>query len=106
MLAICKRFYGEDYETRLPKAGQWNETCQGCVPLALHLFLQSDNFEDALRRAVSYGGDSDTMGAIVGAVAEAYYGIPKDMLDVALAYLPQDLLGVVQRFVELYVRKG
>ncbi|MBO7606672.1 MAG: ADP-ribosylglycohydrolase family protein [Paludibacteraceae bacterium] len=106
VLAICRRFYGEDYEARLPKAGQWNETCQGCVPLALHLFLQSDSFEDALRKAVSYGGDSDTMGAIVGSVAEAYYGISKDMLDVALSYLPQDMLDVVQRFVDLYVRKG
>ena len=106
VLAICRRFYGEDYEARLPKAGQWNETCQGCVPLALHLFLQSDSFEDALRRAVSYGGDSDTMGAIVGSVAEAYYGVPQDMLDVALSYLPQNLLSVVRRFVDLYVRKG
>lgn len=103
---ICRQFYGTDYETRLPRRGAWNETCQGCVPLALHLFLQSDSFEDALRKAVSYGGDSDTMGAIVGSLAEAYYGIPQNNLKIAFSYLPKDILDVVQKFREQFVLCG
>jgi ADP-ribosylglycohydrolase len=103
---ICRQFYGTDYETRLPKRGDWNETCQGCVPLAFHLFLQSESFEDAIRSAVSYGGDSDTVGAIVGSLAEAFYGISQDILKIAFGYLPEDLLNVVQRFRERYVLCG
>ena len=73
---LCEAFYGTDYEDRLPRPGVWNETCQGCVPLAMHIFTQSTSYVDAVRRAVSYGGDSDTLGAIVGAMAGACWPIP------------------------------
>lgn len=99
---ICKQFYGEDYMERLPKKGEWNETCQGCVPLALHLFSLSKDFEDAIRLAVSYGGDSDTLGAIVGSLAGAHYDIPKEIKEKALSYLPQDMLDVVNEFTDKY----
>ena len=94
--------YGSDYEDRLPIAGVWDETCMGCVPLAIHLFLISRNFEDAIRLAVSYGGDSDTLGAIVGSLAGAFYTIPSGISKKAIRYLPKDILDVVLRFSERY----
>lgn len=73
-------------------------TCQGCVPLAIDLFLQSTDFEDAIRLAISYGGDSDTMGAIVGSLAGAYYDIPEAIYKKALTYLPDEMIKVLLKF--------
>ena len=53
-----------------------DETCQRTVPEAIIAFLESKDFEDAIRNAVSLGGDTDTLGAITGSIAEAFYGIP------------------------------
>ena len=94
----CLKIYGDDYLERIPKEGEWNETCQGCVPLALHLFSQSSDFEDAVRRAVSYGGDSDTLGAIVGSLAEACYGVPTEIAIKALSLLPTEMICVLSDF--------
>lgn len=55
-------------------------TCQGTVPQAIQAFLESASFEDAIRNAISIGGDSDTVAAITGGIAEAYYGIPRKMI--------------------------
>ena len=57
----------------------FNETCQETVPEAIICALESDNFEDAVRNAVSLGGDSDTLAAIAGSVAEAIHGIPHEI---------------------------
>jgi len=73
---------------------QFNETCQGTVPQAIMAFLESVSFEDAIRNAVSIGGDSDTLAAITGGIAEAYYGIPLDLKRKALAYLDHELLDI------------
>lgn len=94
----CRRIYGDDYLERIPKEGEWNETCQGCVPLAFHLFSQSSSFEDAVRKAVSYGGDSDTLGAIVGSLAEACYGVPTEIATKALSLLPTEMICVLSDF--------
>ena len=56
----------------------FKSSCQETVPVALECFLESKDFEDAIRLAVSMGGDADTMGAITGAVAEAFYGLPDE----------------------------
>ena len=56
---------------------EFNETCQETVPQAIVAFLNSASFEDAIRTAVSVGGDSDTLAAITGSIAEAYYGVQK-----------------------------
>lgn len=80
----------------------FNETCQETVPQAIEAFLESDSFEDSIRNAVSLGGDSDTLTAITGAIAEAYYGIPHDIRTKALSYLPQELKDVVDEFEEKY----
>lgn len=76
----------------------WDGSCQGTVPPALQCFFESENFEDAIRNAISIGGDSDTIGAITGAVAGAYYGIPKEMIDTARKYVPDDLLTIIDKF--------
>ena len=55
------------------------ESCQETVPQAIIAFLESTNFEDALRTAVSLGGDSDTLAAITGSIAEAFYGVPEEL---------------------------
>lgn len=74
---------------------RFNESCQGTVPEAIIAFLESTDFEDAIRNAISLGGDSDTLAAITGSIAEAAYGIPVDIRDKALVYLDDRLRGVV-----------
>ena len=65
----------------------FDESCQGTVPQAIVAFLESRSFTDAVRNAISIGGDSDTLGAITGAIAEAYYGVPVKIREQALSYL-------------------
>lgn len=84
-------------------------SCQGSVPQALVAFLESDSFEDAIRGAISIGGDSDTIAAMTGAVAEAYYGIPDELMDALLPFLDERMLSLVRRFGKaagLYQRLG
>ena len=80
---------------------QFNETCQGTVPEAIIAFLESTDFEDAIRTAVSLGGDSDTLACITGAIAEAYYReIPGWMVKGVWEKLPEDLKNVVSVFTK------
>lgn len=76
----------------------FNETCQDTVPQAIVAFLESTSFEDAIRNAISLGGDSDTLAAITGSIAEAAYGIPKQIEEKALSYLDERLLDVFERW--------
>lgn len=77
----------------------FDPTCQGSVPEALIAFLESDSFEDALRKAVSLGGDSDTQACIAGAVAEAFYGgVPFELAQSVRALLPAEMTRVLDRF--------
>lgn len=73
-------------------------TCQGSVPQAIIAFLESTDFEDAIRNAVSIGGDSDTIAAITGSIAEAAYGISEDIKEITLAYLEEPLKDVLRRW--------
>jgi ADP-ribosylglycohydrolase len=76
----------------------FDETCQGTCPEAIIAFLDSNDFEDAIRLAVSLGGDADTLGAITGSIAAAYYGIPDNIARKALEYLPEDMIEVLKKF--------
>ena len=76
----------------------FDETAQGSTPQAIVAFLESDSFEDAIRNAISIGGDSDTIAAMTGAVAEGFYGIPKAIQNKALSYLTKDLKDIVTNF--------
>ena len=77
----------------------FNETCQVTVPQAIVCFLESSDFESAIRLAVSIGGDSDTIAAITGSIAEAFYGIPEHIKIQALRYLPDDIKDVFTNFL-------
>lgn len=76
----------------------FDESCQKTVPEAITAFLESTDFEDALRNAISLGGDSDTLAAITGSIAEAAYGIPEEIRRKALTLLPDHLQEVVLRW--------
>lgn len=73
-------------------------SCQGSVPQALEAFFESTDFEDAVRNAISIGGDSDTIAAITGGIAEAYYGIPSRLRKHALTFLDDTQLGILNEF--------
>lgn len=90
--------FGEDWYKGMPDKGVFDETCRGCVPLAFVLFLNSSSFEDAIQQAVEYGGDSDTLCAIVGSLAEAWWGIPHDLKKRALSMLPSEMVDVLVEF--------
>ena len=76
----------------------FNETCQETVPQAIEAFLESTGFEDAIRNAISIGGDSDTLAAITGGIAEAYYGVPDDFRQSAEGFLNPELLAILHEF--------
>ena len=70
-------------------------SCQGSVPQALEAFFESTDFEDAIRNAISIGGDSDTIGAIAGGVAGAFYGVPDKLREEALAFFDLDQVEIL-----------
>ena len=67
-------------------------TCDGSVPEAIEVFLEATDFEDTIRLAISLGGDSDTIGAMAGSIAEAFYGVPDNIAKEALPYLSEEML--------------
>ena len=77
----------------------FNESCQKTVPQAIVSFLESENFEDAIRNAISIGGDSDTLAAITGSIAEAAYGIPEDIKEKAINYLDNKIKELYNKWV-------
>lgn len=82
-------------------------TCQGTLPPALTAFLESLSFEDAVRKAVSLGGDADTLAAITGSIAEAYYGgVPASIQQEVRQRLPADLQQVLDQFNQHFLPKG
>lgn len=80
------------------KTNNFNETCQVTVPQAITCFLESNSFEEAIRLAISIGGDSDTIAAITGSIAEAYYGVPDEFFDQTLPYLPKEMKDIIREF--------
>ena len=90
------RSYYEDFETRDYPKGKFDETCMDTVPLSFYILSKATSFEDAIRLAISHGGDSDTIGAIVGSIAEARFGIPQEMKEKAISYLPDEMKDVLK----------
>lgn len=90
---INEHYYKIDFKLdEIRETYKFNETCQDTVPQALQAFFESNSFEDAIRNAISIGGDSDTLAAITGSVAEVYYGVPKWMKEKVFWYLDERLL--------------
>jgi ADP-ribosyl-[dinitrogen reductase] hydrolase len=81
---------------------KFNETCQGTVPQAIVAILESTSFEDAIRTAISVGGDSDTLAAITGSIAESYYGVKDDIKEKALTYLDKELRSIYDEWYKYF----
>lgn len=77
-------------------------SCAGSVPESIICFLDADDFEDAIRNAVSLGGDADTQSAIAGSIAGAYWDVPKTIADMAVGYLDNRLYDVLTEFCDVY----
>lgn len=96
---IDENYYDMDFSLdQIREDYSFDESCQGSVPQALKAFFESADFEDAIRNAISIGGDSDTIGAICGSVAEAYYGVPDEIKNKALGFLDERLLKIYEEF--------
>lgn len=96
---IEENFYGLDFTLdEIRESYTFDVSCQGSVPQAIVAFLESISFEDAIRNAISIGGDSDTIAAIAGSIAEAYYGVPDYLKNWALGKLDNRLRAIVEEF--------
>ena len=80
--------------------GRGREICQISVPQALVCFFEGESYEDVIRNCISIGGDSDTIAAIAGGIAEAYYGVPEEIEAQLWGYLPPTLSEIVKAFGE------
>ncbi|MBO5778970.1 MAG: ADP-ribosylglycohydrolase family protein [Clostridia bacterium] len=102
---IEANYYDLDFslEEIRPNYG-FDVTCQGSVPQAIVCFLESTDFEDTIRNAVSLGGDCDTQAAMAGAIAEAYYGIPDDLQEQAFDYMDETLTDYYWEYAEYLYR--
>lgn len=100
------RFYTFDFTLdEIREAYEFEVSCQKSVPQAFEAFFESTDFEDTIRNAISIGGDSDTIAAIAGSIAHAYYGIDEDTKETALSYLDDYLLDIAEKFTEKFIEK-
>lgn len=97
---FASNFYNLNLNTtELRYVYEYNETCQGTVPEAIMCFLDSNSFEDAIRNAVSIGGDTDTLACITGGIAQAYYKeIPSWIIDETYKRLPPQFISIIEQF--------
>lgn len=77
---------------------EFDVSCQGTVPQSLVAFFEAESFEDAIRNAVSIGGDSDTLADITGGIAGNYFNIPERMHERAFSYLPAEFIEIIDKF--------
>lgn len=92
----------KNYAEKCTGSVKFDETCPGSVPEAIIAFLKSTDFEDTIRNAVSLGGDTDTQAAIAGSIAEAFYGIPDELIQKCREFLPEEFLKIVDEFNQKY----
>lgn len=94
---IDRHYYPMDFTLDSIRADyRFDVTCQGSVPQAIMAFLEAESFEDAIRNAISIGGDSDTIAAITGGIAEAYFGVPDHLASQLLLYLDRRMLRILR----------
>lgn len=101
---ICRHFYDLDFTLeQIRPTYEADLSCEGSVPQAIMCFLEARDYTDAVRNAVSLGGDGDTQAAMAGAIAEAYFGIPEEVLEEGLEYLDETLREYLLEYTdELY----
>lgn len=103
---IEKKYYKLNYDLEdLIKNYTFSSRSNESVPQALFIFLKSNSFEDAIRKAISIGGDSDTIAAIVGSLSEAYYGIDENLYEQAKPYIKDYMKPIIDKFYERNKRK-
>ena len=83
---------------KIGSENHFDGTCMETVPMAIRCFLESQNFEDAIRIAVLADGDTDTKANITGALAEAFYEVPEPLIEKAFSYLPDDMLDIITQY--------
>lgn len=97
MMLAMTQFYPQWVEPLIGK-NKFDETCQGTMPVVFGIINKANSFEDAIRYAILVGGDSDTIGAIVGSIAEAIWGIPEAIANIAIGFLPNLIESNVAEF--------
>lgn len=101
--------FGYDLSERLDdirESYRFDVSCQGSVPQSIIAFLEAEDYEDAVRNAISLGGDADTMACIAGGIAEAFFGkVPDEIATRTLALLDDRLRGVVSAFQERFANR-
>ena len=102
LLDRAEEFYSLPDLSYIRPTYRFDVSCMGTMPVALSAFFESTDFEDAIRNAISVGGDSDTIACITGSLAEAYYGVPDHLWEKAKTYLTAELIDVVESFHEKF----
>lgn len=104
---IEQNYYNLNFNLEnLQKNYRFSSRCNNSVPQALYCFLISNNFEDAIRKSISIGGDSDTIACIVGGISEAYYGIPEKIKKEVEKFIPEYIQDILKQFYsKLKVKK-
>lgn len=101
---LTSHYYALDFTLEeIRSTYRFDASCQGPLPRAIMAFLQANSFEETIRNAVFIGGDSDTIAAMAGAIAGAYYGIPKEMSIAVQAYLPKPLQALLEEFEQTFM---
>jgi len=106
MTEIMVNQFGYDLSKSLDEILQdygYDVSCQGTIPQAITAFLESTDYEDAIRNAISIGGDSDTLSCITGKIAEVFYGeVPEEVSSKVMNIPDEDLVGIVAEFIREY----
>ena len=103
---ISEEYYALDFTLDEIRADySFDVSCQGSVPQAITAFLESESFEDAIRNAISIGGDSDTIAAIAGGIAGAFYGVPETLRQQALRFLDDAQKNILNCFAQRFGQK-
>ncbi|MCQ2554187.1 MAG: ADP-ribosylglycohydrolase family protein [Clostridia bacterium] len=101
---IEENYYSLDFTLdEIRENYSFDVTCMGSVPQAIVAFLEAESYEDAIRNAISIGGDSDTIACITGGIAETYFGVPEDIEKKAKSYLNEEMNNVICQFYSKYV---
>lgn len=104
---VCDNYYDLGFSIdELRPRYRFDVSCQGSVPVAIQAFLESSDFEDAIRTAISVGGDSDTIAAMTGSVAEAYYGVPQALVRSVSGYLDARQTEILRHFEKCFPSKA
>ena len=104
---ITENYYDIDFTLdEIRKGYRFDVSCQGSVPVAFEAFFEAEDFEDAIRNAISVGGDSDTIAAMAGSIAEAYYGVPEELIGSVIKNLDSLQMKILYHFERRYPSKA